>query len=104
MLYATNPFRIARGLMFASKKTIDKGICLVLPGKEAKLGSSVTMLFCFSSMDILFLNSKFKVVDKTTLKPFVLSYTPNSPAKYVIESSPNKFKNIKIGDSVKILS
>ena len=103
MKYASNIFSISKGLMFASKKKIGRGMCLVMPSKKDKRFScSVTMLFVFSSLEILFVNKNFKVVDKRTLKPFVLRYTPRGKCKYVIESIPNTFDNIKIGDKIAI--
>ncbi len=103
MKIAKNIFSISKGLMFTSKKKIDKGMCLVLPSnKNILTGATITMLFCFSSMQIIFINTNFEVVDKATLKPWKISYKPKKPCKYVIESLPNKFKDIKIGDKIKI--
>lgn len=104
MKWATNAFELSNGLMFSSKKRVDRGICLVMPTKEdVKFGASVTMFFCIYGLDILFINTKNKVVDKVTLKPWVPNYTPKKPCKYVIESTIGKFKDIKIGDSVEII-
>lgn len=104
MKYATDPFSISAGLMFAGKKKIAKGMCLVLPvDKDVRHGASITMLFCFHKMDILFINTKFEVVEKKTLLPWVPSYTPKRPCKYVIESLPNTFKELKVGDQVEII-
>lgn len=103
MKYATNIFEISVGLMFASKKRIKKGICLVMPTrKDSRFAGSVTMLFCFASYDILFVNTQYEVVDKKTLKPFVFSYTPKAKCKYVIESSKGSFSKINIGDKIAI--
>ena len=103
MRVAKNNFSIAKGLMFSTKKKIDKGLCMILPlDEDVKFGAAVTMWFCFSSMNILFINSEYKVVDNIELKPWKLSYIPKDKCLYVIESTPNKFKNIKIGDSVEI--
>ncbi len=103
MKYATRISEISRGLMFASKKRVKSGICLViLSKKDVRFGSSVTMLFCFSSLEIIFVNSKFIVVDKVILKPWRFNYTPKIPSKYIIESSIGTFKNIKIKDTIKI--
>ena len=103
MKYATNILDLGRGLMFASKKKIDKGICMVLPRRsEGRVSFAITMLFCFYPYDILFINSRFEVVDKVMLNPWRITYIPKKPCKYVIESSKNKFKNIKVGDVVNI--
>lgn len=104
MVWATSTFRISRGLMFAGKKKIDKGICLVMPVKsDVKFGASVTMFFCFYSMEILFVNSKFRVVDKKILKPWRANYTPKNPCMYVIESSVGKFSDVNIGDTINLV-
>jgi uncharacterized membrane protein (UPF0127 family) len=103
MKYATDSLSISVGLMLAGKKKIAKGMCLVLPvKKDVRHGASVTMLFCFHKMEILFINTKFEVVEKKILLPWTPSYTPKKPCKYVIESLPETFKNIKIGDKVSI--
>lgn len=102
MKWATSAFAISKGLMFRFKKTVDKGMCLVMPSeKDVKFGASITMLFCFVDMEILFINSKFEVVDKKILKTWRPNYTPKQPCKYVVESTIKKFKDIKIGDKVK---
>lgn len=101
MIWAKGTFRIARGLMFAGKKKIKQGICLVMPtSKDVKFGASVTMWFCFYPMEILFINSKFEVVDKVILKPWVSNYTPKNQCMYVVEGWVGDFSGIKIGDKI----
>ena len=103
MDYLTSVWKISKGLMFSSKKKCKKGVCLVMPSlKDAKFGSAVTMYFCFYKLEILFVNTKYKVVDKVTLMPFKSTYVPREACKYVIESYPGTFSDIKIGDKVKI--
>ncbi len=103
MVYATSILQISKGLMFAGKKKINKGMCLVIPSKmDERINSSVTMLFCFYSMDIIFVDSNFNVVDKQTLRPFKVCYVPKKKCRYVIESFKGKFNNIKIGDKIEI--
>lgn len=96
-------WRISVGLMFASKRSIERGACLVMPARsDVKFGSSVTMFFCFYPYHILFVNSEFEVVDRIVLKPWRASYTPKKAAKYVFESTAGKFNSIKIGDKVEL--
>lgn len=103
MKYATSTWAISKGLMFKDKKKVDEGMCLVMPAsKDVKFGATVTMFFCFVDMQIIFVNSKFEVVDKIILKTWNPSYTPKAECKYVIESIVGKFDNIKIGDKVEI--
>lgn len=103
MKYATSTYEISKGLMFSGKNKIKKGMCLVMPStKDVKFGASVTMMFCFSSMEIIFVNSDMEVVDKVILKPWRVSYTPKKECRYVIESVSGTFKNISKGDFVNI--
>ena len=97
-------WRISVGLMFANKKSVERGACLVMPrAKNLKYGSAVTMFFCFYPYHILFVNSEMEVVDRIVLKPFRASYVPKKPAKYVFESTAGKFNKIKIGDKVELI-
>lgn len=103
MIYAKSIFTIARGLMFSSKKRIDKGMCLKLPHyKDSKYGAATTNLFVFYPLAIIYVNSKFKIVDKIVLKPWVFNYVPKSSCMYIIESTKGKFDNLNVGDVVKI--
>jgi len=101
--YAKSIIEIGKGLMFATKNEVKRGMCLVFPSKNNKKYScTITMLFCFFKYEILFINKDFNVVDKVVLPPFKLTYIPKKSCKYVIESLPNTFKNVKIGDKVEI--
>mgnify|MGYP006270758429 FL=1 len=104
MRYITSILGISFGLMFSLPTRIKKGVCLVMPtDKDVRYGASVTMMFVFSSLDIIFVNSKYEVVDKITLKPWVTTYVPKKECRYIIEGSKKTFKNINIGDKVEII-
>lgn len=96
---AKDPLSLAQGLMFASKKKLAKGICLQFPS-DVLHGAAITMWFCFMKYEILFVNSKFEVVDKVILRTWRLSYLPKDKCKYVFESTVGTFKDIAIGDRV----
>ncbi|MCA9486083.1 DUF192 domain-containing protein [Candidatus Woesearchaeota archaeon] len=103
MKMAKSTFEISRGLMLAGEKRIRKGICLVMPStKDARFGASVTMLFCLHALQIIFVNSKYEVVDKVTLKAWLPNYTPKAACRYVIESWPGTFDKVHVGDVVEI--
>lgn len=99
MKIVKNPIGKAIGLMFASRNKIRKGMCL-MNRKESRAG--ITMLFCFYPMDVIFVDSNNVVVDKVVLKPWILSYAPKKPYKYVIESATDSFKHINSGDKISI--
>jgi uncharacterized membrane protein (UPF0127 family) len=100
MKLAENQIEKAIGLMFASEQKIALGMCFVNK-KEVKTG--LTTVFCMHPLEIIFVNKNNTVVDKVQLQPWKLNYVPKKPYKYAIESSKNKFKNIKISDRVSII-
>jgi len=65
---------------------------------------SFHMMFMFFSIDIVFLNSKGKVVDmKENFRPWTF-YTPKKPARYALEAPTGTIQSekISIGDVLKI--
>lgn len=104
MHYADSFLSRAKGLMLASKKRVKNGICIALPVKtDTRLKASVTMLFCFYPLEILFVNSAFQIVEKTILRPWKFNYTPVNACKFIIEAEVGTFTNFEIGDSINIL-
>jgi uncharacterized membrane protein (UPF0127 family) len=88
-----------RGLML--RKDIERGLILKLPSSRSRRGSAIHMFFMMFSLDIVFADENKKVVDLVSIKPWK-TYTPKSPAKYVIElkiDSINKF-DLEIGDEL----
>ena len=96
---ANTVFTRFKGLMFEKKENFDYGLIFEL-AKEGRINSSVHMLFVFFPIDIVFLNSQKIVVDKATLNPWKLNYTPKKSAKYFVEL-PNGIGNkIKSGEKL----
>lgn len=87
------------GLMF--KKNIERGLILKLPSSRSRRGSAIHMFFMKFPLDIIFTDTEKKIVDMVSIEPWK-TYTPNSPAKYVIEMEKgtiNDFK-LEIGDEL----
>ena len=104
MKYAVSFLSRAKGLMFAPKKKIKKGICLTLPGKQdTRFKASVTMLFCFYPLEIIFVNSACQIVEKTVLHTWKINYTPAKACKYVIEAEVGSFAELAPGHHIEIL-
>jgi uncharacterized membrane protein (UPF0127 family) len=88
-----------RGLML--RKDLERGLILKLPSSRSRRGSAIHMFFMRIPLDIVFADEDKKVVDMISIEPWN-TYTPKSPAKYVIElekGSINKF-NLEIGDEL----
>lgn len=97
--FADNMLLRAKGLMFEKEKNFDYSLIFTF-NYESKIGCSLHMLFMNFSVDVLFLNSKKEVVDKVTLKPWLLNYTPKKAAKYVVESPVGTNKKVKLKDKI----
>ena len=97
-------FQKATGLMLKSKRASKNGMFFnFLKDKEVRYGASITMMFCFFPLDIIFIDKKFRVVDKKTMYPFQITYTPKKKCLYVIEAYKGTFRDIKISDKITIV-
>jgi uncharacterized membrane protein (UPF0127 family) len=67
--------------------------------KPTKTLASIHTMFMKFTIDILFLNQKKIIIEKTTLKPWTLNYTPKKPTKYIIET-PTRTIKTKIGQKI----
>lgn len=97
---AGSSFARFKGLMFERQENFDYALIFPLP-YESRIGASVHMLFVFFPIDIFFLDSGKKVVDKATLRPWTLNYTPRQAAKYLVEMPAGTLGKIKLGDKLK---
>lgn len=80
---ADTGFRRMRGLMFRGR--FRKPLLFILP-KETRLGASIHMLFVFFSIDVVYLDRNWKVVDLyENVRPFTLNIAPKVPVRYFIE-------------------
>ncbi len=85
---------------------------LVLVSPREDIGSStIHMLFMRFSIDVIWLDSRNRVVDlQRNIKPFSplkpgtwRIYRPKNPAKYVIELGVEKIDEVDVGDKIKFL-
>ena len=71
---------------------------LLVQKRESRIDSSIHMLFMRFDIAVIWLDADFKVVDKKIAKKWALSYLPGEPAKYVLETHPDRFNDIHIGN------
>ena len=97
--YCDTFFTQLRGLTFRAHLARDEG--LVLVGKrDSRLDSSIHMLFVSFDLAVIWINSKFQVVDKVLAKSWRPAYFSKQPAKYVLEIHPERWGDFEIGDGV----
>jgi hypothetical protein len=85
--------------MFRRKKSVDYALILEL-GRVGRKSASIHMLFVFFPIDVLFLDTNKQVVDKVTLRPFQLNYTPRHAAAYIVELPAGSAEHTKLGDKL----
>jgi len=97
VVFYRNPFLRALGLRYSLK---PKPVVLVSPS-ESVSGCAIDMFFVFFSIDVLWLDSRYEVVDlRRNVKPFSFPIKPKVPAKYVVEIPPGLVGDVFVGDKV----
>jgi len=100
--YQRNFFELSRGLMFRKDISKSNEAYLFVLDKERK--AAITMMFVFFSIDVVWLNSEFQVIDtKENVKPFSFYTGHQGKAKYFIEMPLNSIKKHKMIKGDKIL-
>ena len=101
LTYQRNFFELSRGLMFRKDISESNEAYIFVLDRERK--AAITMMFVFFSIDVVWLNSKFEVVDtKENVKSFSFHTGHKDKAKYFIEMPLGSLKkhNIKISDKI----
>ncbi len=92
----TSVFEHATGLMF-KRRLNDTGLVFLL-GKESYC--SVTNLFVFQTIDVLWLDKRRVVIKKKTVKPFTPHVAGCRGTAYLIELAKGAAKQVRIGDKI----
>ncbi len=91
-----------QGFTFQRKLTLEDGLVLVEKA-DNRVNASITMLFVFFDLGIIWVNSGCEIVDIIVAKSWRPSYAPQHPARYVIELHPDHLNRVKVGDHVQFL-
>jgi uncharacterized membrane protein (UPF0127 family) len=90
-----------RGLMFRSSLAPGEGLILV-QGRESRLDAAIHMLFVFTDLAVIWINSENVVVDTVLARAWHPAYAPCRAAKYILEIRPDRLNEFKIGDRVEV--
>jgi uncharacterized membrane protein (UPF0127 family) len=88
-----------RGLMFIKSLPEQQGLLLV-QSSDSRINSSIHMMFMWMDLAVIWINSKFEVVDSLLARRWKLAYLPKHPAKYVLETGVHNLNDFNIGDRV----
>lgn len=88
-----------RGLMFRSHLAQDEGLLLVIE-RDARLDSSIHMLFVPFDLAVFWINSNMVVVDKVIARSWRPAYFPARAARYILEIHSARLDDYEIGHKV----
>lgn len=91
-----------RGFTFRRHLAESDGLVLV-EKKDSRVSTAIHMLFVSFDLGVIWVNDAGEVVDKVLAKPWRLSYTPQSAARYVIELHPSLLEEVAIGDHIQFI-
>ncbi len=89
-----------RGLTFRRTLPEDWGLLLV-QDKDSRLDAAIHMLGVWMDLAVIWINSTGKVVDVSLARRWRPVYIPKSPARYVLEMTPARLQDFKIGDEIR---
>ena len=101
LTYQRSFLELSRGLMFRKDISESNEAYIFVLDRERK--AAITMMFVFFSIDVVWINSKFEVIDtKENIKSFSFYTGHRGKAKYFIEMPLNSIKKheIKPGDKI----
>lgn len=98
--YSDNPLVVGHGLRFSKPLKKGEGLLMKIPF-ESRIGAAIDMFFVFFPIDVVWINSKNRIVDiRRNVKPWRVA-TPKDKALYVLEMMNNSTKSLKIGDRLR---
>lgn len=89
-----------RGLTFRRSLEMRDSLILV-ESSDGVARASITMLFVFFPIAVIWINSAGNVVDAQLARPFRLMYVPAAPARYMLEGPPELLQLLQFGDQVR---
>jgi uncharacterized membrane protein (UPF0127 family) len=90
------------GLMFRSSLPHKQGLLLV-ESRDSRMDTSIHMLFVFMDLAVIWIDSKYTVVDSVLARAWHPAYLPRQAARYILEIHPNRLKEFEIGDMLEFL-
>lgn len=99
--YCSSFIQRLKGLMFHPPLSMQEGILLVY-NHDSRVDTSIHMLGVFTDLTVVWINSRNVVVDVILAKRGKVAYFPQKPARYVLEISPARLNDFRIGDRIQI--
>ena len=88
-----------KGLMFTKNIELDDGI-LLAHKNESRTNAAIHMFFVGMDLGVVWLNTEKEIVDLIRAKSWAPMYTPQAPARYILEIHPERLPEFEIGDRI----
>jgi len=88
-----------RGLQFSKALKPGEGLLMVMP-KQSIAATSIHMFFVFFPIAAIWINDQGLVTHTEFAKPWRPYYASPSPARYVLETTPDFLEYVSAGDEV----
>jgi len=88
-----------RGFTFRRSLDQDEGLLLV-EGRDSRVDTSIHMMFVWTDLAVIWINSQNEVVDTVLAKSWRPFYASARPARYILEIHPSRMGEFKPGDIV----
>jgi uncharacterized membrane protein (UPF0127 family) len=88
-----------RGYTFRRSLNMDEGRLLV-EHRDSRVDTSIHMMFVWTDLAVVWIDSTNKVVDTVLAKSWRPFYASAEPARYILEIHPARFGEFKAGDIV----
>ena len=85
--------------MFRRQLSPDEGLLLVID-RDARIDSSIHMLFVPFDLAVFWINSKMEVVDKVMARSWRPAYFPARAARYILEIHRSRYNDFEVGHKV----
>ena len=99
--YAAGFFGRFRGLMFSGRLK-DTGLLIKCP-KEGRISSTIHSFFVFFPIDVVWIDSRYTVVQVKKIMPFTFIAVPPKPAMYILELPAGAGINFSVGGRIEII-
>lgn len=100
--YCDDFFSRLCGFTFRWEIKIDEGLVLV-ERRESRVETSIHMLFVWTDLAVLWLDSSFCIVDKVLARSWRPYYAPGTSSRYVVELNPSRLDEYNIGDTLEFV-
>ncbi|MCJ7734520.1 MAG: DUF192 domain-containing protein [Anaerolineales bacterium] len=85
--------------MFEKSLDLDNGL-LMVQKSESRTNAAIHMFFVPMDLGVIWLDKSQIIVDKQLAKSWQPYYSPQSPAKYILEIHPDRLPEFNKGDQV----